>query len=190
LKYIKELWKLYVAFFKIGILTFGGGYAMLPMLEKEVVEKHKWATLDEIMDYFAISQCTPGVIAVNTATFVGYKGKGIMGGIMATLGVITPSIIIITIIASVLQTFYENSYVKSAFQGIGVAVCAVLVQALWKIGKAGVVDIFSAILAVAAFFVSMFTGFSPIFIILPAGVLGVIYMTLKSKRMKKNGGAE
>ena len=124
MKHIKELWKLYTAFFKIGILTFGGGYAMLPMIEREVVTKNKWATMEEVMDYFAISQCTPGVIAVNSATFIGYKNKGVLGGIVATLGVITPSIIIISIIASVLQTFYDNKYVKSAFQGIGVAVCA------------------------------------------------------------------
>ena len=158
---------------------------MLPMIEKEVVEKHKWATLDEVMDYFAISQCTPGVIAVNTATFIGYKEKGIMGGIFATLGVITPSIIIITIIASVLKTFYDNKFVKAAFQGIGVAVCAILVQALLKIGKAGVVDVFSALIAVAAFLVAMFADVSPVFIIIPAGILGVIY-----KNLKKNGGAE
>ncbi len=189
MKYLKELWKLYIAFFKIGILTFGGGYAMLPMIEREVVEKHKWATLDEVMDYFAISQCTPGVIAVNTATFIGYKNKGIIGGIFATLGVITPSVIIISLVATVLNKFYEYKYVKAAFQGIGVAVCAILVQAVMKIGKSGVVDWFSAALAIVAFTVSMFLKASPLFIILPAGVLGVIYMTLKEHRNKRNGGA-
>lgn len=190
MKFLKELWKIYIAFFKIGLLTFGGGYAMLPMIEKEVVEKHKWATLDEVMDYFAISQCTPGVIAVNTATFIGYKEKGIIGGIVATLGVITPSIIIITVIATILKTFYENHYVKAAFQGIGVAVCAVLVQAVMKIGKAGIVDWFTALLAIAAFCVSMFLPVSPIVIILPAGILGVIYKILIQKCTKKNGGEQ
>ena len=87
------LWTLYRAFFMIGALTFGGGYAMLPMLEREIVAKHKWATQEEILDYFAIGQCTPGIIAVNTATFVGYKQKGIIGGIVATLGVVSPSIV-------------------------------------------------------------------------------------------------
>ena len=190
MKSIKELWTLFAAFFRIGILTFGGGYAMLPMIEKEVVEKHKWATLDEVMDYFAISQCTPGVIAVNSATFIGYKTKGILGGLVATLGVITPSIIIITLIATVLNSFYENKYVKAAFEGIGVAVCAVLIQAVRKIGKAGIVDVFSGVLAVLAFFVSVFVDVSPIFIIIPAGLLGVAYVTFKEKRNEKNGGAK
>ncbi len=190
MKRLKELWDLYVAFFKIGILTFGGGYAMLPMIEREVVDKHKWATLDEVMDYFAISQCTPGVIAVNTATFIGYKNMGIIGGFVATFGVITPSIIIISLVATVLNQFYEYKYVRAAFQGIGVAVCAILVQAVLKIGKSGVVDWFSALLAIAAFLVSMFLKVSPLFVIIPAGVLGVIYMTLKERRNERNGGAE
>ena len=192
LKYLKELWNLYTAFFKIGILTFGGGYAMLPMIEREVVDKHKWATLDEVMDYFAISQCTPGVIAVNSATFIGYKTKGIIGGIVATLGVITPSIIIISLIATVLNTFYENRYVKAAFQGIGVAVCAVLVQAVLKIGKAGVKDWFSALMALAAFTIAFFCGVSSILIIVSSGILGILYLTIKEKRRSNNdkkGGA-
>ena len=91
---------LFMAFARIGAFTFGGGYAMLPMLQKEVVEKYHWATEDEIMDYYAIGQCTPGIIAVNTATFVGYKTAGIPGADLATLGMITPSIIIITVIAA------------------------------------------------------------------------------------------
>ena len=95
--------ELFWAFFQIGALTFGGGYAMLPMIQKEIVEKHNWATDDEIIDYFAIGQLTPGVIAVNTATFVGYKTKGTLGGIIATLGVVTPSVMIITIIAASLK---------------------------------------------------------------------------------------
>lgn len=190
MKHIKELWTLYTAFFKIGLLTFGGGYAMLPMIEKEVVEKHKWATLDEVMDYFAISQCTPGVIAVNSATFIGYKTKGILGGIFATLGVITPSIIIITLVATVLNTFYENKYVKAAFQGIGVAVCAILVQAILKIGKSGIVDWFTAILAIVAFLTAFFFNISTIWIIIAAGIIGIVFKTFKESRRQKNGGEE
>ena len=102
---MKLLFNLFISFFKIGIMTFGGGYAMLPMLENEIVTRNKWATMEEIMDYFAIGQCTPGVIAVNTATFVGYKKKKIIGGIVATLGVITPSIIIICLLAGVIDAF-------------------------------------------------------------------------------------
>ena len=148
---MKTLWELFSSFFRIGAFTFGGGYAMLPMLEKEIVEKYKWVTTEELMDYFAISQCTPGVIAVNTATFVGYKQGGVVGGIVATLGVITPSIIIISLLALVLGKIYEIQAVKHAFAGIGIAVCAVLVQAVIKLGKAGLVDKITWIICVTAF---------------------------------------
>lgn len=186
MKHIKELWTLYVAFFKMGILTFGGGYAMLPMIEREIVDKHKWATMEEVMDYYAISQCTPGVIAVNVATFIGHKTKGIPGGIIATIGVITPSVILISLVASLLQTFYENRFVKAAFQGIGVAVCAILVQAVLKIGKAGLVDKFTWILAVASFLAAWLFDISTIVIIVVAGILGIAYKIIG----EKNGGAQ
>ena len=105
MKIMKELIELFFVFAKIGLFTFGGGYAMLPMLQKEIVEKHKWAREDEIMDYFAIGQVTPGIIAVNTSTFVGYKTKGIIGGIVATAGMVFPSLIIITVIAVFFEKF-------------------------------------------------------------------------------------
>ena len=96
---MKELLVLFLTFAKVGVMTFGGGYAMLPILQREVVENKGWATDEELTDYFAIGQCTPGVIAVNTATFIGYRYKGLAGGILATLGVISPSIIIISVIS-------------------------------------------------------------------------------------------
>ncbi len=190
MKHIKELWALYTAFFRMGALTFGGGYAMLPMIEREVVDKHKWATMEEVMDYYAMSQCTPGVIAVNVATFIGYKNKGILGGIVATIGVITPSVILISLIASLLQTFYENTFVKSAFQGIGVAVCAILVQAVLKIGKAGLVDKFTWILALVAFLTAWLLDVSTIIIIVVAGIAGIVYKVICEKSGKDKGGAE
>ena len=107
---MKELFNLFLAFAKVGVLTFGGGYAMLPILQREIVEKNNWASDEELMDYYAIGQCTPGVIAVNTATFIGQKNKGIMGGIMATLGVITPSLIIITAIAAFINASFSSSF--------------------------------------------------------------------------------
>ncbi len=180
----KELLNLYTAFFRIGILTFGGGYAMLPMLEKEVVEKHKWATMEELMDYFAISQCTPGVIAVNTATFVGTKKMGLIGAIVATLGVVTPSVIIITVIASVLSAIYENPVVKHAFAGIAVAVSAVLVQAVFKVCKSGIVDLFTAILAILAYVLAFVFDVPTIPIIVAAGAAALIF---KAVLRKKNG---
>lgn len=178
----KELLKLYFAFFRIGAFTFGGGYAMLPMLEKEIVDRHKWATMEEIMDYFAIGQCTPGVIAVNTATFVGYKNRGILGGIVATLGVITPSVLIISIIALVLETVYQNPIVQHAFAGIGVAVCAILIQAVIKTIKSGLVDAFTWIIGISAFLLSLFFDLSTILIIVAAGVAGIMYKRFGRKR--------
>ncbi len=189
LKFFAELLKLYVSFFKMGILTFGGGYAMLPMIEREVVEKHKWATMEEVMDYYAISQCTPGVIAVNIATFVGQRQKGVLGAIFATIGVVTPSVILISLIATLLRSVYDNEYVRAAFQGVGVAVCAILVQAVLKIGKSGIVDKFTLLVAFLSFLIAWLLGVSTIVIILVAGVCSVAYKVLKEKN-HKNGGAE
>ncbi len=184
---IKDLCQLFCSFFKVGILTFGGGYAMLPMLEREIAEKHKWATVEEMMDYFAISQCTPGVIAVNLATFIGRKTNGIIGGIVATFGVVAPSVLIISLVATILQKVYDNPFVKSAFSGIGVAVCAILVQAFLKISKTGVVDKITFCVAAVAFVLSMFFGVSTILIILAAGVFGITYMWVKDKKERKTG---
>ena len=123
---MKELWTMFLTFCRIGGLTFGGGYAMLPMLQREVVEKYGWATEEELMDYYAVGQCTPGIIAVNTATFIGYKRKGITGAIAATAGVVFPSLVIITVIAAFLSNIQDNLYVQHAFAGIRVAVCALV----------------------------------------------------------------
>lgn len=182
---MKELITLFVSFFKIGIMTFGGGYAMLPMLEREIVDKHKWATMEEIMDYFAIGQCTPGIIAVNTATFVGYKRKRIIGGIVATLGIIAPSIIIISILAGVINMVSDNVYVQYAFNGVNVAVCALLVQALIKLSKSGIKDIFSVFVAVIAFLLLFVLEWSPIVIVILAGTAGCVFKMLTEKKSDK-----
>ena len=129
---MKQLLDLFFTFARIGGLTFGGGYAMLPILQREVVEKRKWVTNEEIMDYYAIGQCTPGVIAVNTATFIGQKCAGNIGGIVATLGVIFPSLIIITIIAAFLQNFADLAVVKNAFAGIRICVSVLIINAVMK----------------------------------------------------------
>ncbi len=190
MKRMKELLKLYWAFFRIGAFTFGGGYAMLPMLEKEVVEKHKWAKMEELMDYFAIGQCTPGVIAVNTATFVGHKEKGIIGSIFATVGVISPSVAIISTIALVLDMISQNPIVKHAFGGIGVAVCAILIQAVIKMGKAGLVDKFTWIIGVLAFVLAFRFDLPTIPIIIAAGIAGVLYKKISRKKEKGQGGKQ
>ncbi len=182
---MKELFTLFTCFFKIGILTFGGGYAMLPMLERELIDKRKYVTMDEIMDYYAVGQCTPGVIAVNVATFIGFKRKGILGGIVSTLGVVAPSLIIITLLASVLQMIAGNAIVKHAFAGISVAVCALIIQAVIKMSKTGIKDIFTVVVALASFALSFFFEVSPIIIILSSGVIGVVFKAIIDKKNKE-----
>ena len=149
---MKELADLFLTFARIGGFTFGGGYAMLPMLQKEVVEARHWATEDELMDYYAIGQCTPGIIAVNTATFIGYKQRGILGGIAATLGVIAPSMVIITVIAAFIKGFADIPAVAQAFAGIRACVCVLIFNAVVRLGKKSLISktavaIFCVILA-------------------------------------------
>ena len=172
---MKILWELYRAFFTIGALTFGGGYAMLPMLEREIVSKHKWATQEEILNYFAIGQCTPGIIAVNTATFVGYKTAGVPGGILATLGVVSPSLVIIMVIAAVLQHFMEIVWVQNAFAGIRVAVCALIVSSVIKLFKSNVKKPWHIALCIAAFIVVALLKLSPVWVVIACAVLSFIF---------------
>lgn len=170
---IKELFALVVSFFKIGIMTFGGGYAMLPMLQRELVENRKWVTEEEILNYFAIGQCTPGVIAVNTATFVGYKRRKIPGAIFATIGVVLPSMIIITVIAAVLSNFAHIPAVQHAFAGIRIAVSALIVASVIKLIKTNVKSIAQIIIAVAAFVLVAVFGQNPVFAVIGAAVAGL-----------------
>ena len=171
---MKELWELYAAFFRIGICTFGGGYAMLPMLEREIVNKHGWATMEDLLNYFAIGQCTPGIIAVNTATFVGHKHRGVSGGIAATLGVVSPSVVIITIIAAVLSRFMDNEYVGYAFAGIRIAVCAMIGKSIVKLAKSNIKKWWQIALAVAAFVGVALLGVASSTVTLVAIALGVV----------------
>ncbi len=170
---MKELFTLFGLFFKIGIMTFGGGYAMLPILERELVTKRSYVTLEEIMDYFAIGQCTPGIIAVNTATFIGFKRKGVIGGIFATLGVITPSIIIIILLASVLQLIAGHEITQNAFAGISVAVCALIFQAILKLAKSGIKNALTLGIALGSFGAMFLLDVSPIIVIITSAGIGV-----------------
>ena len=165
---MKELFDLFWTFCKIGALTFGGGYAMLPLIQREIVENKKWSTEKEILDYYAVGQCTPGVIAVNTATFIGYKLRGIIGGIVATLGVIFPSIVIILIIATFLQNFADLAIVQSAFAGIRVAVVALIITTVVKLIKSSIKDYLGVIIAIIAFVISAFIGLSPVYVVIAA----------------------
>ena len=178
---MKLLLELFASFFRIGLFTFGGGYAMLPMLQREVVEKKKWVTEEEVLDCYAIGQCTPGVIAVNTATFVGYKQGGFWGGLFATLGVVCPSIIIITVIALVLSSFASNPYVVHAFGGIRLAVAVLALMAVVKLYKSGVKGAFGNALFVATFLCSVLFDVSPVIFVLIAIVLGVVLALVNRK---------
>ncbi|KAB0576434.1 chromate transporter [Fusobacterium naviforme] len=176
---MSELLDMFLTFARIGGLTFGGGYAMLPMLQKEVVENRHWATEDELMDYYAVGQCTPGVIAVNTATFVGYKRRGIPGGIAATLGVVFPSLVIITLIAAFIRNFAELSVVKDAFAGIRVGVFVLILLSVSKLYRKGVVDMSTRVIFSVVFFGSVFYGISPVIFVLLSAAAG-IYLSLRA----------
>ena len=155
---------------------------MLPLIQREVVENKKWSTEKEILDYYAVGQCTPGVIAVNTATFIGFKLRGVIGGIVATLGVIFPSIVIILIIASFLQNFANLAIVQSAFAGIRVAVVALIITTVVKLLKSSVKDYLGVIIALATFIISAFFGLSPVYIVIAAGLIGFISKSLRGEK--------
>lgn len=171
---MKELLDLFWTFAKIGSITFGGGYAMLPIIQREIVEKKKWATETEVMDYYAVGQCTPGIIAVNTATFIGYRLKGIAGGIFATLGVIFPSLVIIMLIAAFLKNFAEFSVVQHAFGGIRVAVVALIISSVIKLWKSSVKNYVGIIIAVMAFILGAVLQLSPIYVVIGAAIVGLL----------------
>lgn len=178
---LKEIVELFLTFAKVGVMTFGGGYAMLPILQREIVENKGWATESELADYFAIGQCTPGVIAVNTATFIGRRKNGIPGGIFATLGVVFPSIVIISLLAGVITRFSELVWVKNAFAGIRVCVCVLIANAVWKLKSKSVVDGWTAGIFAAVALCAIFTELSPVVFVLAAGVCGVALRVLLGK---------
>ena len=171
---MRDLWELFIMFCRIGGFTFGGGYAMLPIIQREVVEKRNWATDDEILDYYAIGQCTPGIIAVNTATFIGYKRKGIIGAIAATIGVVFPSLIIITIIATFFNHFEDYKIVQHAFAGIRIVVVALIVSTVIKMCKQSIKDWVGIAIFALAFLIIAFLNVSPIIVIVSSAIVGII----------------
>ena len=172
---MKKLWRLFLAFARVGVMTFGGGYAMIPILEREIVDRRGWASNEELMDYYAVGQCTPGVIAVNTATFIGYKTAGIPGGIAATLGVIFPSVLIITLIAGVLTHFADIPAVQSAFAAIRVCVCVLIFNAVLKLWKGAVKDKGALLLFLVVFVLSIFLDVSPVFYVILCALAGILF---------------
>lgn len=179
---MKTLIDLFFTFCRIGGLTFGGGYAMLPMIQKEIVEEKKWATEEEVLDYYAVGQCTPGIIAVNTATFIGYKVQGIIGAIVATLGVVFPSLIIITIIAALLKNFASYAIIQHAFSGIRVVVIALIVSAILKLAKTAIKNSTTLIIAIIAFILVAFVNLSPIYIVIAAACIGLILKFIRGRK--------
>ncbi|MDO4616906.1 MAG: chromate transporter [Lachnospiraceae bacterium] len=171
---MKELFELYAAFFRIGGLTFGGGLTMLPLLKYEIVEKKRWAEEEELLDYYAVGQCTPGIIAVNVATFIGYKRKGIPGGIFATLGMVSPSLIIVSILALFLEQFLSNRIVAHAVAGIKVVVCALMLNTLIIMAKKTITGKLTAAVCVISILLVVFTPIPKVLIVILAGIAGVI----------------
>lgn len=171
---MKELIDLYIAFFRIGGLTFGGGLTMLPMLKHELVAQRQWVEEEDLLDYYAVGQCTPGIIAVNVATFVGFKRKGIMGGIFSTLGMVSPSLIIVSILAMFLEQFMANQTVAHAVGGIKIVVCALMLNTVMTMAKKTVKNVFGAVICLIVFLLAMFTPVPTVLLVVCAGIIGVI----------------
>ena len=183
---MNKLIELYWTFLKIGSVTFGGGYAMLPILERELVEKRGWTTMDELRDYFSIGQCTPGVIALNVSTFIGEKRAGVVGAIATAAGFLTVPIALILVIAAFLTNFAELAVVQHAFAGIRVCVCVLIVQAVLRLWKKSVVDPFTLALYLIIFALNAFSGLLPVkipaaLLVVLAGCAGIAASTLKNR---------
>ncbi len=183
---IKELWNIFFVFFKMGAVTFGGGYAMLPILRKEIVEKRRWMDEEKIMDFYAISQGLPGIIAINVSVFIGYTRKKTIGAIAGALGMVTPSILIITTIAMFLANFQDNVYVRHALAGVSVCVCALILDSVIAMWKKGVKDKFGIVLFIVMLLCMLVTPISPIFLVPIAAILGIIYRAIS----RRKGGAK
>lgn len=174
--------ELFVSFAKVGVMTFGGGYAMLPILQREIVENKGWATDEDLANYFAIGQCTPGVIAVNTATFIGYKTRGIIGGIIATLGLVFPSIVIISTLAGAISAFENNIYVAKAFMGIRACVCVLILKAVIKLWKSAVCSKLTLTVFLIGISLSFFTDIPLVFLVIADIIFGLCFEAVRGRK--------
>ena len=179
---MKKYWELFITFAKMGVLTFGGGMAMLPILQREVVENKHWADEEELSDYFAIGQCTPGIIAVNTATFIGQKLYGTIGGILATLGVVFPSLVIISLLAGLINNFADLAWVQNAFAGIQVCVCVLIFNAVVKLLKKSVVDKRTLVIFLLVLAGGCLLDVSPVVFVLLSALAGIVLKQLEVKK--------
>ena len=180
-----KLAQLFISFFKIGLFTFGGGGAMIPLMEAELVKKRKWLTEEDLLDYYAIAQCTPGIIAINTATMAGYVVKRKTGSLVATVAVVLPSLIIITLIAAVLQNYMHNQNVIYAFNGIRAAVVAIIFEVVFELGKKNIKNMGSGIIFAVSLLLLLMFNFSPIQTILCGFALGLLWQFANRKTRNK-----
>lgn len=176
------IWTLFVTFFKIGLFTFGGGYAMIPLIQREITEKHGWITDEDILDIIAIAESTPGPIAINSATFVGYKIAGFWGAFFSTFGVVLPSFVIILIISYLLRGFAHYPVVQYAFYGIRAGVLALIVKALWSMYKKCPKNPVSYIIAALAFVFAAFFDINVLIIIIGCAVVGLVTALMAERR--------
>ena len=189
---MKELIELYLAFLKIGCVNFGGGYAMLPLLEKDLVTKRGWTTMDHLRDYFAIGQCTPGIIALNVSTFIGYNKKKLPGAVIATLGFLTGPILIILVIAAFLTNFADLAVVQHAFAGIRVCVCVLIVQAVLRLWNKSVIDVKSFLIFLVIFLLNASSKYLPYSVpaavlVIAAGVFGILFGRADNEQKEGKG---
>lgn len=169
-----KLLELFISFFKIGAFSFGGGYAMLPLIEEEIIQVHGWLTSTEFIDILAVSEMTPGPIAINSATFLGYKVAGVVGSITATIAVVLPSFIVMSLIIHFIAKFKNTPYVEWIFSGIRPVVLGLIASAAISVGKNAFVDIKSVFIGIFLFYIVSFKKFNPILAVVVAGVLGVV----------------
>ncbi len=184
----RRLWELFSTFVKISVMTFSG-YALLPIAQRELIERKKWIDEEELADYYAIAQATPGMIAVNTATFCGKKLAGNIGGVVATLGFVLPSVVLVTVAASVLGRFMDIPAVQSAFSGIRVAVCVLIFTTIVKLWRVSVRDALGACIFAVALAVTLLVDASPVFVVVGAALVGVVLQGMREMRGRAARGA-
>lgn len=185
---LKQFLELYFAFVKIGAFTFGGGLAMMPIMQRELIEKRGWVSEEELVDYFAIGQSTPGIIAVNVATFIGYKKLGWLGGVIGTLGVVTPSWVIIMLLAGAISSVDKYPLAQRALRGINVAVAALLTSVIVKFTKKTIKNFWNALFMLAAFILIYFFKVQSVFIILASLVTGCLLTLYRQKKQQASAG--
>jgi chromate transporter len=174
MNYINEILEIFMVFFRMSAVTFGGGYAMLPILQREIVDRRKWFTQEQIIDYYAVSQGLPGIIAVNVSIFIGRGRKGILGGVAGALGIVAPCLIIITLIAAFLKDFQDNPIVRHAFAGVSVCVAALIFDVVLSLWRKAVTHVLGYLIFAIVFITMLYSNLSPILMIVAAACLGII----------------